>query len=193
MPAGRPKSLDEDAVLEAATRIWWREGVQRISLNELASALQVSKPSLARAFGGRDAMIGLALTRYGEQARAELATELAKAQNIGDLARRYLDYHADAHTCSDAPQGCFIAGAANECAAIADGPIRKALDEAMREGRTVLVRRLNDMGAQQPDTLATFLMAQTLAMSQLARSGASRDELAAIANLALKAVNHSDC
>lgn len=61
---GRPPKIDRDQVIESAMRAWWSEGVQGLSLNEIARRTGLSKSSLYREFGGEDGLMAAALERY---------------------------------------------------------------------------------------------------------------------------------
>ena len=61
---GRPKNLKRSDVIERATDLYWREGYQTLSLNEVCRRLSVSKPALYREFGGETGLIEAVLAYY---------------------------------------------------------------------------------------------------------------------------------
>lgn len=180
--------FDEAAVLEAATEVLWRRGATQVSLNELAAEVGASKPALARAFGGKDELTARALERYFERMDEQVSEALAGGGGVRDLAERYLEVFVRAHTDETGPPGCFLAASMSDCASVADGPIRETLDRLGSQGLVKLKQALSDAGADEPGSLADFLMGQTIAMSVMARSGASREDLARFAATALRAV-----
>jgi len=188
MPIGRPKTFDEDATLDAAIDILWREGVRGVSLNELAARTGTSKPALARAFGGKDALTARALERYHGRTAPQAERALAGPGSAVDVARRYLDVFVEAHTGECTPPGCLLASATSDCAAVRDGPVRETIDRLSARNQGALRARLAEAGVADPDALARFLAGQTLAMSALARNGATREQLRKFADLALRAV-----
>jgi TetR/AcrR family transcriptional repressor of nem operon len=74
MPAGfhirsqafmaRPKSFDEDTVLDAATECFRRQGLNAASVRDLAEQMGIAGPSLYNAFGCKRALFIQALERY---------------------------------------------------------------------------------------------------------------------------------
>ena len=69
-PVGRPREFDADLALDRALELFWRNGYEGASINEIAEAMGVSKPSLYAAFGDKESLYLRALARYGERQRA---------------------------------------------------------------------------------------------------------------------------
>ncbi|MGC6416775.1 MAG: TetR/AcrR family transcriptional regulator [Bradymonadia bacterium] len=61
---GRPKSRPREEVVERAVELYWREGPQNVSLNELCRRVDVSKPAFYREFGGEDGLAKAVLDYY---------------------------------------------------------------------------------------------------------------------------------
>ena len=60
----RPRSFDENAVLDAARDLFWQRGYQATSLDDVTRATGVNKPSLYAAFGDKDELFARVLARY---------------------------------------------------------------------------------------------------------------------------------
>jgi TetR/AcrR family transcriptional repressor of nem operon len=71
---GRPRSFDDDAVLDAARDLFWRRLYATTSLRDLKEELGVLPGSLYAAFGDKHALFLRALSRYAEGARAATAS-----------------------------------------------------------------------------------------------------------------------
>jgi len=61
---GRPRSVDREAVVQAAMDHYWRVGPAVVSVNELCRKVGVSKPAMYRAFGGEDGLLLASLEHY---------------------------------------------------------------------------------------------------------------------------------
>lgn len=188
MPPGRPKQFDADAALDAVTAILWREGVRGVSLNEIARLAGVSKPLLAQAFGGKDAMVARALERYYEDIGRRGAAALDRAGDGVAAVAAYLGVFVDSFTDPKTPPGCLLASATCDCATVGQGPVREAIDRLNARGHAALVRRLSRAGAPAPEDLARFVAGQTVALSVLSRTGADRPALERFVGHALAAV-----
>ncbi|WP_420394104.1 TetR/AcrR family transcriptional regulator [Acuticoccus sp.] len=188
MAVGRPKTFDAEATLDAVVEILSREGVRATSLNEIAARTGASKPALARAFGGKEALTVRALERYLCTIEAPLREALAGDGSLEEVATRYLGAFAALHTRTNSAPGCLLATASSDCSALEDGPLRRTVEAALAENLAALRDRLARAGAQAPDDLARFLAGQTVAMSVMARNGATRGDLTRFAKLAVRAV-----
>jgi len=177
MSRGRPKTFDAERALDAAVEVLWREGVNRVSLNELAERVGAPKPAIARAFGGKDAFTAEALRHYHRRIGTEPLARIEQAESVGDLAEGFLTATAMLHTEPGRPLGCLVAIAHGECATVREGPIRAALDEIGQFGVRRLRDRLAEVGADDPEGVAEYLVGQTFALSQMARAGLSRSRL----------------
>jgi TetR/AcrR family transcriptional regulator, transcriptional repressor for nem operon len=60
----RPRTFDEEAVLDAVRDLFWARGFQATSLDDVTRATGVNKPSLYAAFGDKAALFALILARY---------------------------------------------------------------------------------------------------------------------------------
>ena len=60
----RPKSFDEDAVLDQAVELFWDRGYEGTSLADLEAHLGLGRQSLYNAFGDKHTLFLKALDRY---------------------------------------------------------------------------------------------------------------------------------
>src|SRR5690242_13288835 len=73
---GRPRSFDPDAVLEKARAVFWNLGYAAASLDDLAAATGLNRPSLYAAFGDKRALYLAALDRSRREGIAALTGAL---------------------------------------------------------------------------------------------------------------------
>jgi len=76
-PRGRPKTLDLEQTVSVAVQGYWREGVDRVSLNEICRRAAVSKPGLYREFGNEDGLMKAALVAYRKNVLAPVYQMIA--------------------------------------------------------------------------------------------------------------------
>jgi TetR/AcrR family transcriptional repressor of nem operon len=112
-PTGRPRAFDGDAVLAAATDLFWREGYAAASLPALSEATGLSTSSLYNAFGSKLDLFVAALDCYLDGPMAfMLGPMLDGSQGLADVDA-FLDRLA-ATTRVDPPRGCLIVNTIGE-------------------------------------------------------------------------------
>ena len=128
MPAGRPRSFDRDAALDAAVLTFWRNGFRDASLDDLAAAAGVSKPSLYAAFGDKEALFAAAVDRYLEVHAAPAAAALAETADGRAAVRAFLAASAAAFTDPDRPPGCLVCAHCAGAAGTSEAAFQRAAD-----------------------------------------------------------------
>src|SRR5260370_33982821 len=76
---GRPRAFDQQAALDRAMMLFWRQGYEPTSLSDLSGAMGINAPSIYAAFGDKERLFLRVLDRYlgnriGEVERALQAT-----------------------------------------------------------------------------------------------------------------------
>ena len=189
---GRPREFDADEALDRALEVFWRKGYEGASLAELTEAMGINRPSLYAAFGNKEALFRRALDRYAE-GPAAYTREALNAPTAREVAERLLHGAADALTDPCHPPGCLGVMGALTCGEAADS-IREELCARRAAFEKELTRRLERAKADgdlPADTncadLARLVMTIMQGMSVQAASGASRQDLRKVAEMALKA------
>jgi AcrR family transcriptional regulator len=192
MAIGRPRAFDLNEVLNRALAVFWRQGYEGTSLADLTAAMGISPPSLYAAFDSKAGLFRAALDRY-VTGHADFMTQVLAAPTAREVATILLCGAAESQTRPGAPPGCLLVQAALSCSAEGE-PIRRDLirrrsaDEAALCARFEQSRIAGDLPADaDPAALARYLTIVTQGMSVHAAAGASREDLQAAVELALRA------
>lgn len=188
---GRPRSFDRDAALDKAMFAFWERGYEATSISDLTASLGISAPSLYAAFGDKrklfDEVVVVYGGRYGDFAVAALAEEPTAGAALGRILREAAEVYTDpAH-----PRGCMVISAAINTTSAEVAEALRARREANLAAFESRIRA--DVAAGElpagTDTraLARYAGAVLQGMSQQSRDGAGREELEAVAELAMRA------
>jgi len=111
-PRGRPRSFTTSEVLDRVRGVFLEKGFAAASLDELAEAAGLNRPSLYAAFGDKEQLYIHALRFYGERSVAGLDAILG---GKGPIERRLGQVYKAAielYTRPPSSQGCMIVGTA---------------------------------------------------------------------------------
>jgi AcrR family transcriptional regulator len=130
---GRPRAYDPDAALGQARDAFWDAGFAATSLDDLALATGMNRPSLYGAFGDKRQLYLETIGRYRAFARAALADALAPGPSLAASLRQVYSRAIPLYLAGDNGQrGCFLIGtAATE--AVLDRATRVALSDGLKE------------------------------------------------------------
>lgn len=188
---GRPREFDVDKALEQALHVFWRQGYEGTSINDLTQAIGITKPSLYAAFGNKEDLFRKALDRYIDGPGGYVQTAMAKP-TIREVVAHLLHGAADAVTNPDNPPGCLAVQAALCCGEAAE-TIKQELMSRRAKGEDDLRARFERAIAEgdlpkdaNAGDLARYLSAVLQGMAVQAAGGASRDDLQKVADIALK-------
>jgi AcrR family transcriptional regulator len=103
----RPRSFDENEVLDQAMKVFWCMGYDGASVNELTRCMKMNAPSLYAAFGNKRGLFEAVLDRYQERRSQHKAWMLA-GSTAREVAERMLFGAIEWLTDPDEPLGCFL-------------------------------------------------------------------------------------
>jgi AcrR family transcriptional regulator len=188
-PRGRPRSFDTEEVLEKARGVFWNLGYAAASLDDIAAATGLNRPSLYAAFGGKHALYMRALAQTRAGAVAAMRAVMGREGPLREALAALFGGAIEAYVSGDAGQrGCFIIGTAVTQAV--DDPDARALlagfvadeDEAFRER---FARSATELApGLTPEAAAAMATAALHTLAIRARTGGSRAELTRVAEAA---------
>jgi TetR/AcrR family transcriptional regulator, copper-responsive repressor len=186
---GRPRSFDRATALEKAILAFWEHGYEATSVSDLTRVMGIGAPSLYAAFGDKRSLFEEVVQEYGARYGSFGDRALAEEPTVRAAMERMLREAAVEYTAPGRPHGCLVIHAATNCSS-------PEVEESLRVRRNANIAAFESRvragiaaGELSADTdaaaLARHVGAVIQGMSQQARDGASREELEAVAEIAM--------
>lgn len=189
---GRPRSFDEDQVLDGAIDAFWRLGFEGASMAELTAAMGINKPSLYATFGSKEQLFVRALQRYGLRYRQHLDAVLAKDTTF-EVIESYLRSIADTAPHGDVPgclsiQGGLACGPNNAHIPQLLAEYRQGLEDTVAAALAATTDAPQRPGGIDTAALADYVVTVGQGLAVHAGAGAPQSRLDVIVDVALAGV-----
>ncbi|SES47473.1 transcriptional regulator, TetR family [Rhizobium sp. NFR03] len=181
---GRPRAFDRDKALDAAMILFWEQGYEPTSLNQLKAAMgDISPASFYAAFGSKEALFDEVVLRYQASYGRVTASLKNEALPPREAIETALKLSARMQTDKTHPLGCLMILGANNCA-----PENRHVDDVLaadrmrnRAGIETCIRRAVDAGELVSTTnvrgLATLFHTFLMGIAFEARDGADGGDI----------------
>ena len=193
MGMGRPREFDAETALDQAMEVFWRHGYEGATIAQLTEAMGINPPSLYACFGNKEGLLKAALDRY-TKLRGVWMDEVVAAPTAREVAERMLMGIADKQTDPANPPGCLLVQGGIACGSGSENvpfelAARRAQNEDQLRDRFVRAKAEGDLKpSSDPAALARYVSAVSVGMGVMASSGADREALRQVANVAVQAV-----
>jgi AcrR family transcriptional regulator len=176
--------------------VFWNTGYSGASLDSIATAAGMNRPSLYAAFGDKHALYIKALDQYWDTAHAAMQATLTDSSlTLAQALSGFYEGQLAIYFSGDGqPRGCFAIGTATT-EAVEDPEIRNVLSARLSQLDADLEARLQkaiEAGELKPDSdlaaLAVIASSLLHSISIRARAGKSREELTAIVRNAVSVI-----
>lgn len=153
----RSKEFDEDAVLLKAMKLFWAQGYEKTSMQDLVEHMGIHRRSIYDTFGDKHALYLLALKRYSDTVWQSISQRANTSFTAKDAIRSLLE--ASIAQDEERPQGCLMVNTAVELA-VHDTEFEAYVSKSL-EHTEELIRELIVKG-QQAGELSAALDAEML-------------------------------
>lgn len=193
MGMGRPCEFDAEMALDQAMEVFWRHGYEGATIAQLTEAMGINPPSLYACFGNKEGLLKAALDRY-TKLRNIWMEEVVAAPTARAVAERMLMGIADKQTDPANPPGCLLVQGGIACGSGSENvpfelAARRAQNEDQLRDRFIRAKAEGDLKpTSDPAALARYVSAVSVGMGVMASSGADREALRQVADVAVQAV-----
>lgn len=189
----RNKEFDEDEVLLKAMRLFWEQGYEKTSINDLVECMGIHRRSLYDTFGDKHQLFLKATERYTKFLNMYFQTGINRTDSSKQALSFLFDFIIEGY--EDKPSGCLLVNIATELA-----PWDLEVDVKVGESFDRMEQLVADLiqSGQKNEEFATTRDANELAenihntmigLRVLARTSTSREKLHRIADGAMAMLN----
>jgi AcrR family transcriptional regulator len=105
---GRPRAFDRQTALRAAMKLFWEQGFEGASFDDLTSTMGINPSSFYNAFGSKELLYKEALQYYLDSPSEWFSRALSEEQDVRIAFERLVESTATEFTRDDLPAGCMI-------------------------------------------------------------------------------------
>ena len=195
MNAGRPREFDTEQALHAAMRQFWRQGYTATSLQDLLSAMQISKSSFYQTFDCKHTLFQRCIKHYRSTLENDMLTHLQQNSSARQFIETTFRAIGDNKQQTDNQFGCLLMNTASEFAQ-SDPVIAELVQKGIQKMRAVFllaVKRAQTEGDipsdKNPDALASYLVSSMGGLRNMAKAGENQKTLKEITKIILSTLD----
>ncbi|HFD78798.1 MAG TPA: TetR/AcrR family transcriptional regulator [Gammaproteobacteria bacterium] len=188
----RHKTFDEREALDAAMHEFWLRGYEGTSLQDLETAMGLTRTSIYNAFGNKRELFNRVLEHYQQTVMAALLAELDSGAGLKTGVERMLNRMIDLHFSEETPGGCLVVLSVLEREQH-DATSTRALEQtmaAMQKGLQQRIAKAQQTGeidaGQDARALALSIVNTMAGMMVLGKAGFSKTALRQVARNAVR-------
>jgi len=186
MTSGRKREFDSEIALDAAMHVFWQKGYIGASLIDLTDSMAISKPSMYRAFGNKEALFVKTTQRYIDtKMKAHLNILFEEGVPLKQRLKNHMMSIVDMQCNISQAKGCYLVLCQSE---LASGLIPKEAEQILLEAEAMPRQLYSDLFNNDPEAIQLGLNKNAEANSlslytmlkgtaSMARSGVSKVEL----------------
>ena len=198
MNAGRKRSFCKEQALDKAMHVFWENGYAGTSVAQLTSALGINKPSLYAAFGNKEQLFATAMEHYMDEYADQIQGRLTNPPDapLKERLNSYLSGIIEMICDRESPKGCMFVKSSCESDSVAmSDEIRSSLKDMGLASEIALSELLEAEKLQgqlpadtQVQVITGYLLSVTYGMTVLAGRGQTKEELKAVAEMAVNLI-----
>ncbi len=176
----RPRQFDPEEALAKAMELFWSQGYESTSIQQLVDAMGINRFSLYNTFGDKHSLYLAALDHYRGSVSEVLFRQIESEEDGAQAIRSFFLGQVDRFTSKAAVRGCLIANCSAEMASHdeeAAAHVRKGIARSERAFRAALekARAAGDIEPSRDlDDLARFFAAASNGITVVAQAKPGR-------------------
>ncbi|MBN1467682.1 MAG: TetR/AcrR family transcriptional regulator [Fusobacteriaceae bacterium] len=183
---GRNKEFDEKETLEKAMLLFWEQGYEKTSINDLVEKMGIHRKSLYDTFGGKHELFLKVIENYNQVVKDKLIAEISKATTCKEAINTLFKLAIDSDFL-----GCLFVNSATELAN-RDKEIDEKVKESFSQSENFIeeiIKRGQKNGefgsSHDSRLLAESIHSSLLGIRVLSRTSVEKDKLNRIAAMSM--------
>jgi TetR/AcrR family transcriptional repressor of nem operon len=140
--AGRPRSFDEEQVLDQAMMLFWRKGYEATGVADLEQATGLGRQSLYGAFGDKRALFLRVVERYFERVLKPYVVDVLDAPGSGRANVERIFQQWEATAAAEDFHGCLVGNSVPEFGGARDPELSEVLARKLELMEAAFARAL---------------------------------------------------
>ncbi|ANS76213.1 TetR family transcriptional regulator [Paenibacillus yonginensis] len=188
----RNKEFDEKTVLDKAMRLFWEQGYEKTSMNDLVEHMGIHRRSLYDTFSDKHTLFLKSMDRFDETINGTLSLEIQRYETAADALVFVLRFMVIGD--EEMPPGCLLVNTAAELA-VRDVEVDAKTLEGFRKTED-LIREIVIKGQRNgefkasyhPEDLAEYIHSTLIGLRVMARTSVPKEKLEQIMALLIHSV-----
>ncbi|BFT72267.1 TetR/AcrR family transcriptional regulator [Paenibacillus sp. P36] len=190
----RVKEFDVDVALLKAVRLFWEQGYEKTSINDLVDHLGIHRRSLYDTFGDKHQLFLKAIERYNEYLNGQFQSGITRADSAKQAIRFLFDFMIEGT--GDKPPGCLLVNMAVELAPWdlevdaktvqsfdkVENLLAELIQRGLESGEFASTRNASELAEEMHNTM--------LGLRVLARTSTNKEKLHRIAGSAMSMLDN---
>ena len=188
----RNKEFDEQVVLKKAMELFWKQGYEKTSMQDLVNHMGIHRRSIYDTFGDKYSLFLASLKSYEVVVAEELTKIISNSSTVKIAIRKLFEYVVNLAELEIYPAGCFTVNTAVELSLL-DKDIQHLTTKMFKDTEELLNKLLkegqnkgelkNDLNTQ---VTAQFLHNNLIGLRVLVKTNYTKKELESIIDLIMK-------
>ncbi|MFB5269974.1 TetR/AcrR family transcriptional regulator [Paenibacillus enshidis] len=184
----RYKEFEVNEVLDKAIQLFWEQGYEKTSMQELVEKMGIHRRSIYDTFGDKHALFMQALKRYEAIQNKKMRILVEKQEPVKELIRQFFETTLKQ---KGDPQGCFIVNSGVELGLL-DPEVSSFVEESYSTTEKLLCnlilsgQQTGEVKAQlDPEVLSHYFMNAWLGLRTMVKTATNQEKLSGIINTTL--------
>lgn len=131
----RSKEFNEEEALDKAMEIFWRQGFEKTSIQDLVDQMGIHRRSLYDTFGDKHSLFVLTLERYESLIAAQIRKQITEEMTTVESIRKIFELAV--YSDNTNPKGCLIVNTAVELSLL-DNDVSQRIKSAFKQTENLI-------------------------------------------------------